>query len=312
MSLQDDRKSYNRPTGIARMPEGSDQLDAGAASGSVIKNRPSRVVEGPVRSLGWSWFFTLAAVAVFSLAAFNEWMEHGRGAIYAWSLVVGLAYLARRLRAKGALNVILDDQRAPVLYLRSFTTDQLDLARAQFWNAFATEETKLVANLNRIGPVIAIGRPGEKLAHLGAARLYVSDEDWQDVARRLMASARLVVIRAGVGAGLKWELAHTREELPPDKVALWFPGKYTGADYTAFRDIARDTLKVELFEEPHSGFVTFDQSWQPRRGGTVIVPDGGATAPVALRELLARLDINETPPPRFGCIRWHGGLPHSA
>ena len=49
----------------------------------------------------------------------------------------------------------------------------------------------MVAHLGGVGPVLAIGRPGEKLAHLGAARLYVSDDDWQNVAHRLMASAQL-------------------------------------------------------------------------------------------------------------------------
>ena len=46
--------------------------------------------------------------------------------------------------------------------------------------------------------VVAIGKPGEDLPTPGAARIYVSDEEWKEEVKRRMRAARLVVIRAGV------------------------------------------------------------------------------------------------------------------
>ena len=174
-------------------------------------------------------------------------------------LPLWLFYLARRLRGRRALDALRADPRAPVLYLRSFGFDVIDDLQAQ--RSASTEEVALVSDLERIGPVLAIGRPGEKLAHLGAARMYVTDEDWQTIAQRLMASARLVVIRAGNTPGLRWELARARDELSAEKVV---PAKFKGVAYTGLRESVREALKVVLPEICPKGFVTFDSVWQPR------------------------------------------------
>ena len=57
----------------------------------------------------------------------------------------------------------------------------------------------------RVGPVIAIGKPGERLPQLGAARLYVDDDHWRDTIDDLMAESALVVVRAGDTPNLWWE-----------------------------------------------------------------------------------------------------------
>ena len=98
------------PTGKAAIPVSLDQADTGA--GLATKDRPRRVVEGPMYSPGWSSFFYFAAVAVVSLAALNTWTAPGTALnrssfYYSWPLVALLVYLGRRLRAKGALEVVL-------------------------------------------------------------------------------------------------------------------------------------------------------------------------------------------------------------
>ena len=37
-------------------------------------------------------------------------------------------------------------------------------------------EQELAVLMGRLGPVVAIGKPGERLPELGAARLYVADD----------------------------------------------------------------------------------------------------------------------------------------
>ena len=52
--------------------------------------------------------------------------------------------------------------------------------------------------------LVAIGRPWEWLPMPGAARLYVSDEDWKNVASALMAQAAVLML----------EFPHRRPEGP--------------------------------------------------------------------------------------------------
>ena len=279
-----------------------------------MKNHPHRSVEGPVYSAGWGRFFTIAALAVFLATAWFAWKaifqgdRADGGQVWQTGLLgIGLLYVARRLGARSALKVLLADPRAPVLYLRPFSVDAVEtISTLQQESALSVEESRLVDHLNWMGPVVAIGRPGDRLAHLGAARLYVSEDNWQEVARRLMAAARLVVIRAGVGGGLKWELACAREDLPPDKVVVWIPKDLRGAAYTAFQELARDALKIDLPEELGDGFLRFDSHWHPTGvtpltdiGNTVLQGPQPAGPPVSWRELFAELGIQETSPPRF-------------
>lgn len=106
---------------------------------------------------------------------------------------------ARRSSATSAEAVLGADQRPPVLYLRAFGDDDRTCAgvtRGVAWGAGAliTEEAQLAAAVVAIGPLLAVGRPGEGLPELGAARLYVGD-DWQQRVSNLMRDAELVIVR---------------------------------------------------------------------------------------------------------------------
>lgn len=93
-----------------------------------------------------------------------------------------------------------------ILYLRSFNDDaETDKPQLVDRIAFYTEEEILVISLKKLGKAVAIGRPGEKAPPLGAKRIYVSDEQWQDKVQELSADARLVIFRLGETEGLKWE-----------------------------------------------------------------------------------------------------------
>jgi TM2 domain-containing membrane protein YozV len=74
--------------------------------------------------------------------------------------------------------------------------------------------------MERIGPVVAIGKPGERLPELGAARLYVGNDEWQEVVRRFMREAALIVIRAGETAGVWWEIEEALAHCPPQRVII--------------------------------------------------------------------------------------------
>lgn len=74
--------------------------------------------------------------------------------------------------------------------------------------------------MNRVGPVVAIGKPGEPVPELGAARLYVGDDVWQDKITDMMRQSRLVVIRLGPTANLWWEIDQAVKLLPLQRLLV--------------------------------------------------------------------------------------------
>jgi hypothetical protein len=117
------------------------------------------------------------------------------------------------MRARGALWAMRTDPRPPVLLLRAFGDDGLRVGSRQVWWAAGaprpfTFEQLLQSMFARCGPVIAIGRPGEALPHLGAARFWIGDAHWQEAVDELLGECQFVVMimgRLDGRAGLRWE-----------------------------------------------------------------------------------------------------------
>jgi len=119
------------------------------------------------------------------------------------------------------------DSRAPILFLRSFADDKLQvdfgrLSPMEDSEKRSFEET-LVANLSSYGPVIAIAEPGLPPVP-GAARAYFKTHEWQPRVLDWMNRSRLIAIVVGQTRGIQWEvekiLAHrhigkTMLVLPP-------------------------------------------------------------------------------------------------
>jgi len=163
------------------------------------------------------------------------------------------AYIrGKRLAARKGEDILKNDPRPPVLYLRAFKDDEItsqsgtDLGAARI--SFTTEEERLAKGFQDIGPMVAIGIPTEELPLTGAARIYVDDSEWRDRALELMEQARLVVLRIGPTEGLQWEFAMANWQLPSAKLILLVPaGK---AAYEAFSEHANLRLRKPLPEYP--------------------------------------------------------------
>ena len=167
-------------------------------------------------------------IVCFGLLALHEYAAPGDSWEELSILVPGLAlfvFLARtgvvmlrrgwKYDATPAAKLLEEDSRQPVVYIRSFKDDDKIIlgSRLQRWYstvfgylAAITVEQELAIIMNRVGPVVAIGKPGELLPELGAARLYASDNEWRTVITDLMRRSRLVVVRAGATANLQWEI----------------------------------------------------------------------------------------------------------
>jgi len=177
---------------------------------------------------------------------------------------------AKRLDARPAFRPSAQDTRAPVIYLRSFTDDSKVYGRMEMTDLkFSTEEEIIAELVGVIGPLVAIGRPGEPLAYAGATRLYVEEADWQERVRTLLSQSKLVIVRAGDTPGLRWEIKECISIVRPERLLFLF--SFSRRKYERFRRKAEEHFPCRLPE--YTGrwipnisiraILFFDSTWIP-------------------------------------------------
>jgi len=189
-------------------------------------------------------------------------------------LVILCLYRARRYRARVEVDAeqgspAEEDSPPPVVYLRSFKTDDKSVSTISLLRP-ETEEELLASLFNQIGPFLAIGKPHEELPTLGASRLYVDDGDWEEAVTDLMSRARLVVLRTGETEGLIWEASRAVKKVSPEKLLLVVP--FGKKSYTTFRSKAQPFFPRPLPGYPAwkipptslQGVIVFDSDWTAR------------------------------------------------
>ena len=203
-------------------------------------------------------------------------------------LVIFINLLKLYLRGKKHLALSVDqilaaDHRPPVVYLRSFQDDSKSAAVMSGAAAFyalvgvaskKTEEEMLADQLTPFGPVIAIGKPGEELPELGAARMYVDSSVWHNEVEGQLDKANLVVIRLGSTEGLWWELELSIGKIKPERLLVIVPHIRDRAKLQAIYDRACTHFPKSLPPFTNSrkfssrtgtmrGFIYFDADWTP-------------------------------------------------
>ncbi|MDM0047927.1 FHA domain-containing protein [Variovorax sp. J22R115] len=125
------------------------------------------------------------------------------------------------------------DRRPPILFLRSFEDDE-KLTFAQSGEALFdySLETRLSRHFVHFGPFVAIGAPSEELPMPGAARIRLSDADWQAQVRRWMSSAQVILMYCGNTFWVNWELAMLARKGYLHKVIVLFPPRRGWAQRT--------------------------------------------------------------------------------
>ena len=140
---------------------------------------------------------------------------------------VSLIGVGRRLRIAPAALKLLQQGISPVLFLRSFDDDDLIdptppmIPLGDFFPRRYEESFERA--LRRIGPMIAIGRPGSRLSELGSRRLYVADHAWKAAVEYLRSRAAAVLFIVGSTEGLRWEIETGLAELPRERLLFFFP-----------------------------------------------------------------------------------------
>ena len=193
-----------------------------------------------------------------------------------------LVILRRRLRFDPT-QTILCDTRQPILFLRSFShqAPEINLETDSFteggqnriWPPLRSLEERLVAALGDIGPVVAVGKPGEPLPQLGAIRFYFDDDTWRMKVQELISSSHFVLLQPGQSReteGLEWEMAIIREYAQPNQIIFsfmhWRRGSWSEAqtDYELFKTQFEKDYNVSLPQRiGNILFMSFDNSWTP-------------------------------------------------
>lgn len=98
---------------------------------------------------------------------------------YSWLIGVGLMRLGRKLSLLKAKTLRQNDPRKPIVYLRPFKLHASKVRMTGFYSFDGVRLEEVVAEaVAEIGPLIAIGEPGEKFRQIGAAREYFQNETW--------------------------------------------------------------------------------------------------------------------------------------
>jgi hypothetical protein len=151
------------------------------------------------------------------------------GAVGAWLCCAVLFPTSFKLLQPTADQLLLRGQRPPVLFLRSFEDEQASERTSQFgkvplwFPGKVRHEVALAFRFGLLGPVIAVGRPRDRMPQLGASRLYVPDGEWQDTVGKLMQDSGIVLVLAHQTTdGLGWEIDHAVKTLRPEQFTLYF------------------------------------------------------------------------------------------
>jgi hypothetical protein len=133
-----------------------------------------------------------------------------------------------------------------------------------------TSEEQMASFFARYGMFVAIGKPGEQFATTGAARMYVGNQEWQDVVKHLLRDSQVVLLQPSSTEGVWWEVEQTIRMAEPSRVLMCMVN-YRGRqnDFEIFR------LRLEKFlpsgvqvprgigNNPYVTFLYFDNQWQP-------------------------------------------------
>lgn len=245
------------------------------------------------RSIGIVFTILGSAMLLFALFTIADQYAHFLPALGPWDrwafipcvlLAITSLQTGRRFRARTTQELLLADSRPPVVYLRSFASDNsrtvsaptirfarfegdetppwLDdftykYAKYYAWasprilaNAFdsTTEEEQVAKAVRPYGPLVAIGRPNELLPTLGAARMYVGDQGWRERVTEILKGAALVMMQMGNTEGLAWEVSACIEHVEPRRLVLVVPRDQREVEAFAANNAAKFPHGLPLIE----------------------------------------------------------------
>lgn len=122
--------------------------------------------------------------------------------------------------------------------------------------------------VRQYGPLIAVGRPGERIITAGALRKYLPPCDWKDYVSELITKARMTVLLVGFTESTWWEFKRCVEvyRSSPERLLLMLDlVAASKQQYEELRLLSWDILPkpLPLLFGCERGFMHFDKNWNP-------------------------------------------------
>lgn len=139
-----------------------------------------------------------------------------------------------RLTAVDERDLGIEDDTPPVLYLRTWETDEVRVRANSSRNRFLDEISParrvrfselLSHELSTLGPVLQIGQPGTQ-RHLGVGSVWSDDDMWRDVVQGIASRAAVTVFAASTvveESGFFWEMTTLGDGAVTGRLAIVFP-----------------------------------------------------------------------------------------
>lgn len=135
--------------------------------------------------------------------------------IILFALILGI--ISKSIKKKKRENTIpleyddiIESSNDFVLYLRAFEDDgkQREKLESPVTMAMSSSYTieEEIAYYFKKHNLIAVGKPNEEFPHLGAKRMYVSDETWKEKVTKLAHKSSLLILKPSFTDGFEWEL----------------------------------------------------------------------------------------------------------
>lgn len=204
--------------------------------------------------------------------------KSGRGGYGRELALLGFFVLtrARQYFQVDADSLLTADRRPPMLFLRSFGDDEKETYRGSK-KAFLdfSLEARLSNHFSRFSPFVAIGSPYDPVPQFGAARVHLSDDEWQPRVLSWIRGAKAIIMYSGTTHWINWELRQVVKNeratrlilmIPEIRALLWarkeeisarveqvregFSGTLWEEELLCFNDFAR--LRVMLFRSDGS------------------------------------------------------------
>ena len=141
--------------------------------------------------------------------------------LYVGPIIGGYILRLAQRNVRWSITQLLEaDSRAPVLFLRAFKDDQVQLQNVKLpplgqlgkWlDGIANLDRLLLEEGTPYGPVVAIGNPSDRFPPYGAARGYFDDKTWHAAVADLAGKAMAIVICLDRTEGIMWEVDHIAE-----------------------------------------------------------------------------------------------------
>ena len=234
----------------------------------------------------------LAGLSYYLYGLFHDQRILMYGTITLVFPIVGAAYLGRmalQLRQDDALDLLKRDPRPPIVYMRSFFEDSRLVSNVPAGDSIggertvkqgevglggllfrfkkkATLEIQLARALRNVGPFVTIGRPTDVLAPFGAARLYVSNDQWQIAVTGLVRVACAVVLQPEATEGTWWEVNHATTTMNLRRILMIVPDpSLRPLGYARIQSLTAGVLPVPLpVRPPPCDAFMFDKEFKPR------------------------------------------------